>query len=131
VSKVERLAAGGGWSFSEAVCIEDPGRWIHVAGQVASDPAAGMPEVTGDMESQANAIFDRIESHLSHFGGSLSHVVRITAFMTSFDEYGAFSRVRAERFEGNLPASAAMHVAGLLLNASLEVEAVAFIPDSE
>jgi len=62
-------------------------------------------------------------------GGSLEHVVRITAWLTSLDEYGEYNRVRGERFGASLPASAAVQVAGLLRGALIEIDAVAFIPD--
>ena len=62
-------------------------------------------------------------------GGSLADVVRITAWLTSLDEYREYSRVRGERFGKNLPASAAVQVAGLLQGALIEIDAVAFIPD--
>ena len=45
------------------------------------------------------------------------------------DEYGDYNRVRGERFGANLPASAAVQVAGLLRGALIEIDAVAFIPD--
>jgi 2-iminobutanoate/2-iminopropanoate deaminase len=61
--------------------------------------------------------------------GSLAHVVRVTAWLTSLDEYGEYNRVRGERFGTNLPASAAVQVAGLLRGALIEIDAVAFIPD--
>jgi enamine deaminase RidA (YjgF/YER057c/UK114 family) len=44
-------------------------------------------------------------------------------------DYTEYSHVRAQRFGKNLPASAAMQVAGLLQGASIEIDAVAFIPD--
>jgi enamine deaminase RidA (YjgF/YER057c/UK114 family) len=37
--------------------------------------------------------------------------------------------VRGERFGANLPASAAVQVAGLLQGALIEIDAVALIPD--
>ena len=43
--------------------------------------------------------------------------------------YAEYSRVRGERFGKNLPASAAVQVAGLLQGALIEIDAVAFIPE--
>ncbi len=114
-------------SYSDLVAVDGPGRWIHVAGQVGMD-ADG--KVEGDLEAQTNATLDHIERILGKVGAGLGDVVKITVYLTSFDDYGAFSKVRAERFGDKLPASAAIGVAGLLLGAEVEIEAVAFVAES-
>jgi enamine deaminase RidA (YjgF/YER057c/UK114 family) len=53
--------------------------------------------------------------------------VRITAFMTSLDAYGEYAEVRSEVFGDTLPASATVQVAGLLVGAQIEIDAVAFV----
>ena len=83
------------------------------------------------MAEQANGCIDQIEAALRAVGGSLQHVVRITAWLTRLDEYGEYNRVRGERFGANLPASAAVQVAGLLRGALIEIDAVAFQTDAE
>lgn len=112
-------------SFSEAVSIEGPGKWVYVAGQVAFDEAGN---VSGDLPEQTNRTIDNIESTLESQGANLSHVVKIVVYLTSLERYAEFSRVRAERFGDALPASAAVQVAGLLFGALVEIEAVAFVP---
>jgi 2-iminobutanoate/2-iminopropanoate deaminase len=111
-------------SFADAVAADGPGRWIHVSGQVGMD-ADG--KVEGDLAAQSHKTLDHIERILADAGAALSDVVRIVVYLTSLDEYAAFSAVRAERFGETLPASAAVQVAGLLLGAQIEIEAVAFL----
>ena len=113
-------------SFSDAVLVDGPGRWIYVAGQVAMDDNA---RVSGDLADQTNGTLDHIERILNGLGADLSHVTKITVYLTSLDNYAEFSRVRAERFGDSPPASAAVQVTGLLLDALIEIEAVAFVPD--
>ena len=117
---IERVPGGSGASFSKAVVVSGPGRTVYVSGNLAPG---------GSMAEQANGCFDRIEEALRAVGGSLDHVVRITAWLTRLDEYREYNRVRGERFKANLPASAAVQVAGLLQGALIEIDAVAFIPD--
>ena len=117
---VERVPGAGGASFSKAVVVSGPGRTVYVSGHLTPK---------GSMAEQTNACFDQIEEALRAVGGSLADVVRITAWLTSLDEYREYSRVRGERFGKNLPASAAVQVAGLLQGALIEIDAVAFIPD--
>jgi len=117
---IERVPGAKGASFSKAVVVSGAGRTVYVSGHLA--PGRSMAE-------QTNGCFDQIESALKAVGGSLANVVRITAWLTSLNEYTEYSRVRGERFGANLPASAAVQVAGLLQGALIEIDAVAFIPE--
>src|SRR5262245_54498385 len=117
---IERVPAGGGASYSKVVVVRGAGKTVYVSGHLARGAS---------MAEQTNGCFDQIEAALRAVGGSLQHVVRITAWLTSLDEYAEYSRVRGERLKGNLPASAAVQVAGLLQGALIEIDAVAFIPD--
>lgn len=117
---IERVPGAGSATFSKAVVVSGPGRTVYVSGHL---------NPKGSMAEQTNACIDEIEAALRAAGGSLAHVVRITAWLTSLDQYGEYSRVRGERFGKNLPASAAVQVAGLLQGALIEIDAVAFIPD--
>ena len=117
---IERVPGSGSATFSRAVAIGGPGRTVYVSGNIS--PAGGMAE-------QANGCIDLIEAALRPVGGSLEHVVRVTAWLTSLDQYAEYNRVRGERFGANLPASAAVQVAGLLRGALIEIDAIAFIPD--
>ena len=116
---IERVPVSGSASYSKAVVVSGPGRTVYVSGGLSPK---------GSMAEQANACIDQIESTLRAVGGSLEHVVRITAWLTRLDEYSEYNRVRGERFGANLPASAAVQVAGLLQGALIEIDAVAFIP---
>ena len=118
---IERVPGAGRATFSKAVVVSGPGRTVYVSGHLS---AKG-----GSMAEQTNACFDQIADALREAGGGLEHVVRITAWLTSLDEYKEYSRVRGERFGKNLPASAAVQVAGLLQGALIEIDAFAFIPD--
>jgi reactive intermediate/imine deaminase len=126
MTEIERFPSSFA-SFSEAVSAEGSGRWIHVAGQVGMDDEG---KVEGDLAQQTHRTIDHIERILARTGADLSHVVRITVYLTGLDEYAEFSRVRAERFGEHLPASAAVQVAGLLLGAAIEIDAVAFVPST-
>ena len=117
---IKRVPVEGTASFSKAVVVSGPGRTVYVSGGISP---------SGSMADQANGCIDQIESALCDVGGSLEHVVRVTAWLTRLDEYAEYNRVRGERFGANLPASAAVQVAGLLRGALIEIDAVAFIPE--
>ncbi|MFL5870623.1 MAG: RidA family protein [Solirubrobacterales bacterium] len=123
---VERYESDLG-SFSEAVAHSGPGRWIHISGMIGFGDDGKV--VSGGVAAETAATFDVIEGILKRAGADLSHIVRMGVFMVDLADYGEFSRVRAERFGDELPASAAVQVAGLLLGAQIEIDAVAFVPE--
>ena len=118
---LERTPGPAGASYSAGVAARGAGTWIHVSGQIA-------PE--GDLAQQTEACFDQIASVLARHGASLKDLVRITAYLTSLDEYSEYARVRGEKFGDALPASAAVQVAGLLQGALVEIDAVTFVAAS-
>lgn len=123
---IERLPSDLG-SFSEAVAHDGPGRTIHVSGMIGFGPDGKLVE--GGIAAQTAATFDTIEGILGRAGAELSDLVRMNVFMLDLAEYGEFSRVRAERFGDQLPASAAVQVSGLLLGARIEIDATAFVAE--
>jgi 2-iminobutanoate/2-iminopropanoate deaminase len=123
---IERYPSDLG-SFSESVATSGPGRWIHVSGMIGF--GEGGKVVEGGVAAETAATFDVIEGILERAGAGLTDIVRMGVFMLDLGEYGEFSQARAERFGDELPASAAVQVAGLLLGARIEIDAVAFVPE--
>ena len=114
-------------SFSEAVVVPPlPGAWIMVSGQVGV-PYEGGPN-TMDFAEETRVCFERIQQTLAKAGATMAHVVKIQVYLTDLAPYGEFSRVRGQFFPTNPPASSAVQVSGLLLNARIEIDAVAYLP---
>ena len=126
MEQVERFPASFA-KYSEGVSVQGPGKWVFVAGQVALGEDNQLVE--GDLASQTELTLDHVERVLKNAGAELGHVVMINVYLTSLDDYAAFAEVRARRFGENLPASAAVQVAGLMLGAAIEIDAVAFVPE--
>jgi 2-iminobutanoate/2-iminopropanoate deaminase len=124
---IDRLTTNPASGFSDAVTTSGPGRAIHVSGNVGFGDDGKV--VSGGMEAEARATFANIERTLKAAGASMSSVVKINAFITNLDAYGEYAKVRAEVFGDKLPASATVQVAGLLVGAQIEIDAVAFVPE--
>jgi 2-iminobutanoate/2-iminopropanoate deaminase len=122
---IERLTTNPATGFSDAVTAVGPGRLIHVSGNVGF--GADGKVVAGGIGAEARATFDNIERTLEQAGARMSDVVKINAFVTSLDEYADYAVARAERFGEQLPASSTVQVAGLLVGAHIEIDAVAFV----
>jgi 2-iminobutanoate/2-iminopropanoate deaminase len=125
---IERHISNPATGFAEAVSTSGPGRTIHVSGNVGFGDDGKV--VGGGMEAESRATFAHIEKALEGAGADLSNVVRITAFITDLSAYSEYAKVRSEVFGERLPASATVQVAGLLVGAQIEIDAVAFVPES-
>jgi 2-iminobutanoate/2-iminopropanoate deaminase len=125
---IERLTTNPAAGFADAVTSVGPGRVVYVSGNVGFGSDGKV--VAGGMGAEASATFDNIERTLRAAGADFSQIVRINAFITNLDEYPAYAAVRAERFGDELPASATVQVAGLLVGAHIEIDAIAFVPES-
>lgn len=123
---VRRHAAEGGQTFSKSVAIDGQGTWIYLSGQVGlGDDGTIVP---GGTEAEAARTFEHLIAAVTEAGGSKSDIIRITGYLTSLDDYAGYSAARKKVFGETLPASTAVQVAGLLLGAHVEIDAVAFVP---
>jgi 2-iminobutanoate/2-iminopropanoate deaminase len=124
---IERHTSNPAIGFSDAVTISGAGRVIHVSGNVGF--GADGKVVSGGMGAEARATFSNIERVLTAAGASMADVIKINAFITDLDSYPDYAKVRSEVFGDELPASATVQVAGLLVGAQIEIDAVAFVAD--
>ncbi len=125
---IERVTTNPAAGFADAVTTSGSGRTIYVSGNVGF--GADGKVVEGGMGAEARATFDNIERTLNAAGAKFSDIVKINAFITDLDEYPAYAEVREERFGEQLPASATVEVAGLLVGAHIEIDAVAFVAEA-
>ena len=100
------------------------GDTLYVSGQIAVDTSGNIVG-EGDCEAQTRQVMANIQAVVKAVGGSMNNVVKITCFLTDVANYPAYSKVRAETFPSNPPASSTVIVAGLVRPELLvEVEAI-------
>ena len=128
---VERQASPAGLSFSNSLRVQEPsGTWIYVSGQFGTDEADAL--APGGLAAESRAALENVLKAVRDGGGTAADVVKITAYLTSLDDYPRYNEVRREVFGSTLPASTAVEVAGLILTAaSIEIDAVAFVPKAD
>ncbi len=110
------------------------GRQIFVAGQIGWD-AAGQLAGT-DVVTQARQALRNIVDILACDGANAAHVVRLTWYVTSRDDYITHAKelgtVYREVFGTHYPAMSAVQVCALMESgAVVEIEATAVVPDDE
>ncbi|MGH7099785.1 MAG: RidA family protein [Stellaceae bacterium] len=121
--KRERTQARG---YSQAV-ITEGGRVVWLAGQTASEDAAGR-SLAHDFDGQVREVFARLGQTLIEAGGRLGDMVTMTVFITDARWGDRFTALRVEIFGDNFPASALITVAGLARPELLvEVQGIAVI----
>ena len=128
---VEREAGPEGMSFSNSLRVQDSaGTWVYVSGHFGMDEAGRI--VPGGLATQSRAALESIVQTVREAGGTAANVVKLTAYVTSLDDYMLYNEVRMDVFAPSLPASTAVGVASLIFpEASIEIDAVAFVPKNE
>lgn len=106
------------------------GRQIYVAGQVGWDAQQRFPET---LAAQVRQTLQNIVAVLKEAGAKPEHLVRLTWYLTSRDEYYAelpqIGQAYREVIGPHYPAMAVVQVAGLMeREAKVEIEATAVIP---
>ena len=126
MSRMRHLASPIAKSFSEALRIDtDAGSWIFVAGQVGVAIPSDNKLVS--FEEEVRVTFDRIHQSLRKLDADMDKIVSIKVYLTDLAPYAEFSKIRGEVFPNDPPTSTAVQVAGLLLGARIEIDAVAFV----
>ena len=116
--------------YSYAVKVTD-GEMLFISGCVAVD-AAGNTVARGDVAGQVEQIMKIIERVLTHAGGTLRDVVKITNYMIDIAEFPKVAPVRARYLKEPYPASTTVQVSKLIRDDFLiEVEAIAVIRRGE
>ena len=124
---IRHLASPIAKSFSEALRIDnEAGSWLFIAGQVGVAIPSDKRPIT--FEQEVRVTFDRIRESLRKLDADMDKIVSIKVYLTDLAPYAEFSKVRGEVFPHDPPTSTAVQVAGLLLGARIEIDAVAFIP---
>ena len=121
-----QVTAGAG-SYSQALLA---GRTLYLAGQTGAG-LDGAPPARGDAAAQARQACENIRQLLEEAGGDLSHVVKLTNYITDRAYRKAVYAVIAEYFGPHAPASTGVIVDGLASEDFLvEIDATAYIPEA-
>jgi 2-iminobutanoate/2-iminopropanoate deaminase len=121
----------------EILDYDPPRRWaaasrvgniVYLAGETGVDPDT-MRAVPGGIEAQTEQACRNMAFTLSRFGLDLSHVVKLTMFMTDISMLPASGAARARHFPRTLPSSAIGIKELAHPDLLIEIEGIAVIPD--
>jgi 2-iminobutanoate/2-iminopropanoate deaminase len=116
---VRRLEAGALAAYSTAVQV---GATIWLSGTLGV--AEGVL-VAGGIRAETRQALVNVRGTLAELGASLDDVVKCTVYLADIGEWAAMNEVYATFFPQRRPARSAVGVAGLPLEARIELECVA------
>jgi 2-iminobutanoate/2-iminopropanoate deaminase len=120
-----RLAPAIG-PYSQAVRA---GNLLFCSGMIPVDPETRQL-VPGGIEEQARRVLDNLMILLEDCGTNAGNVVKTTVFLQDMGDFAAMNPLYAEYFPEASPARSTVQVARLPLNALIEVEAIALLPEA-
>lgn len=107
-------------TYSQAVRV---GPTVYISGQIPLDPATGQL-IAGDIEVEIHRVFDNLKAIATAAGGSLSHAVKVTVFLTDLVHFAKVNEIMPQYFPKPWPARAAVGVAQLPRGARVEIECI-------
>ncbi|HEX6792087.1 MAG TPA: RidA family protein [Candidatus Krumholzibacteria bacterium] len=100
------------------------GDFVFLSGQIAIDPATGKLEGK-DAAEQTAQVLKNVRAILTAAGLSFNEVVKTTIFLKTMDDFAKVNKAYEEHFEKDPPARSTVAVAGLPMNALVEIEVIA------
>ncbi len=106
------------------------GSWVYTAGQIPVNRETGKI-AEGGIAAEARQSLRNLRYVLEAAGSGLEYVIKTTCFLADMREFAEFNAVYAEFFGDDAPARSTVAVKALPLNARVEIEAIAYIPEKE
>lgn len=119
VSAVDAPKAIG--PYSQAIWS---GQELFCSGQTPIDPATGKL-IEGDVSQQTHRVFDNLAAVLAAAGLTLDHAIKCNVYLIDMSDFGAMNTAYQQRFTAPYPARTTVAVAGLPLDARVEIELIA------
>lgn len=101
------------------------GNLVFVAGQTAADSSGNVVGV-GDIEAQADQVYENLRTALATVGANFSNLVKTTTYLTRTEDMEGYRRARARNIPTDMPTSTLLFVSRLANpDYLIEIEAVA------
>ncbi|MEH6504509.1 MAG: RidA family protein [Cycloclasticus sp.] len=107
-------------TYSQAIKVDQT---VYLSGQIPL-VAETMQLVEGGISEQIHQVFYNLKAVASAAGGDLSDVVKLNIYLTDMADFPVVNEVMANYFSQPYPARAAIGVAALPKNSSVEMDAV-------
>lgn len=113
--------------YSIGAAAQDGSSLIFLSGQTPIDPVTGAL-IDGDITAQTEQVFRNLAAVLHAAGRSMTDVVKANVYLTSMSDFADMNDVYGSVFEPPYPARTTVAVAGLPLDALVEIELIVAVP---
>jgi len=107
--------------YTQAIRAND---FVFISGQIAIDPETGKL-VGKDAAEQASQVLKNLRAILTAAGLNFEEVVKTTIYLKNMDDFAKVNEVYSEAFDKDPPARSTVAVAGLPMNALVEIDVIA------
>ncbi len=107
--------------FCSAVRV---GETVYVSGNIGT-PAGELELVEGGVGAETRQALEHMETALEAAGSSKARVVKCLVFLADMADFQAMNAVYSAFFDGHKPARSTVAVAGLAIDAKVEIECIA------
>ncbi len=104
------------------------GNLLFCSGQTPLDPKS-MKLVGITIEDQTRRVLENLAIVLADTGLSLNNVVKTTVYIKNMDDFEGMNKVYEEMFEGHKPSRTTISIKQNPLDALVEIECIAELPD--
>lgn len=106
--------------YSQAIQVGD---FVYTSGQTPLRPDGTL--VDGTVTEQTEQVFQNLAAVLEAAGLGFKNVVKVNVYLTSMEYFAEMNQVYGRLFPDHKPARTTVAVAGLPLNAKVEIEMIA------
>ena len=110
--------------YSQGVLVEGS-RTLYIAGQVPIDPQTGGLVGDGDIRIQTERVLDSMDAILQAAGLGFQDLVKVSIFLTNFDDFAAVNEIYGKRFDDAPPARTTVQIARFPMGFLIEMDAIA------
>ncbi len=114
-------------TYSQAVKIHHT---VYLSGQIPLVPAT-MTMIDGDITAQITQVFENLQAVAHAAGGNLNDIVKLNVFLTDLAHFPMVNEIMGRYFHEPYPARAAIGVAALPKDASVEMDGIMVLPTQE
>jgi len=107
-------------TYSQGVKV---GNTVFLSGQIPLDPRT-MEVIEGSFKDQVRRVFDNLVAVTTAAGGDLTHVVKLTIYLTDMNCFSSVNEMMSDYFQPPYPARAVVGVTELPKGVAVEIEAI-------
>ena len=111
-------------TYSQAI---QSGNTVYLSGQIPLDPVT-MQLCDDDIKLQIAQVFENLSVVCDAAGGSLSHIVKLSVYLTDLSHFHLVNETMQRYFIEPYPARVALGVAELPRGAKVEVDGIMILP---